>query len=268
MGANVSAVCPYLYRDREGKFKCDVSGEFVDPGLMPCLANFRECPLYARAKTATTTTLRPHTPEVAPPGEAPLYLTEREATSRLEIPTSLEKGVEEMEEEVAQRIKAIEITVSDLDEKWKIYEEDAKKLMKTWEDVSTNGNHTLRALNNVIELYEKLLDNLNILLQSKRISDKSYETLKKDLENNLENYKTIRNNIGQALKNAERLVMPHIQRIKVAEARPELGKLRLSLMKLEQLYKEGKVSQEVFEKMRNELAAKIRWLEQLVGEAQ
>ncbi|MCS7104489.1 MAG: hypothetical protein NZ954_02855 [Thermofilaceae archaeon] len=268
MGANVSAVCPYLYRDREGKFKCDVSGEFVDPGLMPCLANFRECPLYARAKTATTTTLRPHTPEVAPPGEAPLYLTEREVTSRLEIPASLEKGVEEMEEEVAQRIKAIEIAASDLDEKWKIYEEDAKKLMKTWEDVSTNGNHTLRALNNVIELYEKLLDNLNILLQNKRISDKSYETLKKDLENNLENYKTIRNNIGQALKNAERLVIPHIQRIKVAEARPELGKLRLSLMKLEQLYKEGKVSQEVFEKMRNELAAKIRWLEQLVGEAQ
>jgi ElaB/YqjD/DUF883 family membrane-anchored ribosome-binding protein len=227
---------------------------------MPCLANYRECPFFAAA------TAKPaHPPAIEAETEAVATVAEEAPLEEVRAP--VEKGIEEVEEEVTRKIKMAEEMAMNLNEKWKEYEETARQLMKLWEETSMNGRHALEAVSSVIDLYEKILDNLDTLLKSGRISERSYEELKKETQSNLEKYKNIKNDLESALKNAERLVVPHIQRVKVAEARPELGKLRLALMKLEQMFKEGKVSQETYERMRKELEARIRWLEQLAGEA-
>lgn len=217
----MSAVCPYLYRDREGRFRCEASGNVVDPGLMPCLANYRECPFFAAA------TAKPaHPPAIEAETEAVATVAEEAPLEEVRAP--VEKGIEEVEEEVTRKIKMAEEMAMNLNEKWKEYEETARQLMKLWEETSMNGRHALEAVSSVIDLYEKILDNLDTLLKSGRISERSYEELKKETQSNLEKYKNIKNDLESALKNAERLVVPHIQRVKVAEARPELGKLRLA----------------------------------------
>lgn len=258
----MSAVCPYLYRDREGRFRCEASGNVVDPGLMPCLSNYRECPVFA---AATAKPARP--PAIEAETEAVVTTAEEAPLEEIRAPVPIEKGIEEVEEEVTRKIRMAEEMAMNLNEKWKEYEETARQLMRLWEETSMNGRHALEAVSSVVDLYEKILENLDTLLKSGRISERSYDELKKETQSNLEKYKNIKNDLESALKNAERLVIPHIQRVKVAEARPELGKLRLALMKLEQMFKEGKVSQETYERMRKELEARIRWLEQLAGEA-
>lgn len=260
---SLSAICPYLYRDRDGRFRCEASGNVVDPGLMPCLSNYRECSFFVAAKA------KPAYPSARPPVaelETETATAAVEEVSMEEVRAYIGKGIEEVEEEVSQKIKAAEEMALSLNEKWREYEETARQLMKLWEEASMNCRHALEAVSSVIDLYEKILENLDVLLKSGRISERSYNEIKKETQSNLEKYKIIKNDLENALKNAERLVIPHIQRIKVAEARPELGKLRLALMKLDQMYKEGKVSQETYERMRKELEAKIRWLEQLAGE--
>lgn len=257
-------VCPYLYRDRENRFRCEVSGDTVDPGLMPCLSNYRECPLFVSASS------KPAQQGAAPAASKSVIgetaAITAEVLPAVELRAAPEKGIEEMEEEVSEKIRRAEEMALDLNEKWKEYEEKARALMKLWEEVSANGRYTLEALSSVVELYERILENLDYMRESKRISEQAYNELREEAMSNLKKYQELRSGLEAALKNAERLVTPHLQRVKVAEARPELGKLRLSLMKLEEMYKEGKVSRETYEQVKKELEARIRWLEQLAGE--
>lgn len=262
----MSSICPYLYRDREGRFRCEVTGNAVDPGLMPCLFNFKECPFYVSATKAQAKPAVEAPPEGAPTATVTVEgVVERVLEEG--VKAAEERGIEEeVVEEVSRMIKAAEELAVNLNEKWKEYEDNARRLVKMWEETSMSARHALEAISSAIELYEKIIENLETLLKSGRISEKAYEELKSEAQSNLEKYKSLKNDLESSFKNAERLVIPHIQRVKVAEARPELGKLRLSLMKLEQMYKEGKVSRETYERLKKELESRIRWLEQLVGE--
>jgi len=260
----LSGICPYLRRDREGRFRCEASNSAVDPGLMPCLFNYRECPVYASARTLRAESMP------GAPAEAAAVPIEKPAERVFEEEVraaTVERGVEEeVVEEVSKTIKTAEEMAIDLNEKWREYEENARRLVKLWEEISMNVRHALEMISGAIELYEKVLENLDAVLKSGRISEKAYDELRREITSNLEKYKALKNDIESSFKNAERLVIPHIQRVKVAEARPELGKLRLSLMKLEQMFKEGKVSRETYERLKKELESRIRWLEQLAGE--
>lgn len=261
----MSSVCPYLFRDREGRFMCEALGGRVDPGLMPCLANYRECSFYA---SRAAHRVEPRRIEQLPPAQP--TLPEEQIISKEEraLEQSLvEKGVEELEERIFETLKSVETLAVELNERWAYYEEKARQLMKMWEEVSMSGGHALRALDDVASMYEKLLTNLKVLLDSGRISQATYEELRKEMESNLDDYRRRRENLEKALKSVERLVTPHIQRVKVSEAKPEIGKLRLGLMKLEQLFKEGKVSRETYERMKRELEERIKRLEQIAGEA-
>lgn len=260
----MSSVCPYLYRDREGKFTCEARGGRVDPGLMPCLASYKECPFYAaRAALRVEPREIEQLPTVQPPPLERQRILEEEKMPEQPL---IEKGVEELEEKVFETLKTVEALAVELNERWSSYEEGARRLVKIWEEVSMSGDHALRALSEVADMYGKLLGNLRLLLDSGRISQATFEELRKEVESNLDEYRRRRENLEKALKSVERLVTPHIHRVKVSEAKPEVGKLRLGLMKLEQLYKEGKVSREVYEKMKRELEDKIKKLEQLSGE--
>lgn len=263
-GAGLSSVCPYLYRDREGRFMCESLGGQVDPGLMPCLANFRECRFYiTRAAPRVELVRFEQPPTVQPPlpEELPARVSTRAPEQQL-----VEKGAEELEEKVLEGLRTVEMLAIELNEKWASYEEGARQLVKMWEEISMSGDHAVRALIEVTSMYEKLLSNLKVLLEGGRISQATYEELKKEVESNLDDYRKRREKLEAALKSTERLVTPHIQRVKVSEAKPEIGKLRLGLMKLEQLFKEGKVSREVYEKMKKELEDRIKRLEQVYGE--
>ncbi len=254
----LSTVCPYLYRDREGKFVCEALGTRVDPGLMPCLINYTSCPHYQQR---ALTQARPPEPAVAPSVvEAAVQPVE------VKEPPPAERGVEELEEEVVRALDSVEKFALELNERWSLYEEGAKRLEKMWGDASTRCGYALKALDDVVGFYEKMVESMKKLLESGRITKEVYEELSSEARSTLEEYRRRREGLEDRLRSVERLVLPHIQRLKAAGARSEISKLRLGLMKLEQLFKEGKVSQEVYERMRRELEERIKQLSYAAGE--
>ncbi|MCD6358187.1 MAG: hypothetical protein DRJ96_06510 [Thermoprotei archaeon] len=256
----MSSVCPYLYRDERDRFICSVSGNEVDPGLMPCLANYRECPFYTSAEEREAA---PVVEEVPPPPEAPAVEAKPAEVRPAE---EAEVAVEEIEEGLLKELDEIEEWATRLAERWREYEEDARKLMRMWEEASKTAQWAERAISNVIDMYEKLLDDLELRLKSGLLSEGAYRELREEIEGSLERYRRLRSEVEERVRSVERLVLPHMQRVKVAEAKPDLGKLRVSLMKLEQMYREGKVRRETYERLKRELETRIKWLEQLAGE--
>lgn len=261
----MSVVCPYLYKDSRGTFMCAVMNKNVDPGLMPCVSNFRSCNFYATALSKPTPAVeQAQQPSLSTEQPViPIPLAPEQLRPQIEME---ERGIEEMEEELLSHAKRVEELALNLSEKWKEYESEARRLIELWEEVSETGQQVASALSNVISMYEQLSASFDSLYKSGELSESSYRDLKEEALNGLEKYKNLKQNVETMLKNVERLVLPHLQRIKVAEARPDLGKLRLSLMKLEQLYKEGKVGEETYQRVRQGLEKKIKWLEQLAGE--
>ncbi|MGC9108555.1 MAG: hypothetical protein ACP5IE_10270, partial [Infirmifilum sp.] len=63
-------------------------------------------------------------------------------------------------------------------------------------------------------------------------------------------------------------VIPHYKRVKVAEVKPEIAKIRLALNKLEQKFKEGEVAEETYRRLRAELEAKLKRLERIREEVE
>ncbi|MEM1508730.1 MAG: hypothetical protein QW291_06425 [Thermofilaceae archaeon] len=261
----MSVICPYLYRESHGTFMCTATNKNVDPGLMPCVSDFRTCSFYVAASSKPT----PLAELVQQPSSltgqpaTPITVTMEQPLPQIEIG---EKGIEEMEEELLSHAKRVEELALSLAERWKEYENEARRLVEMWENVNKTGQQVTSALSSVIGMYEQLSTSFDTLYESGELSENSYKDLKEEALSNLEKYKKLKQDVETTLKNVERLVVPHLQRVKVAEARPDLGKLRLSLMKLEQLYKEGKVSEEAYQRVRQELEKKIKWLEQLAGE--
>lgn len=255
----MSSICPYLYRDERNRFVCSVSGNEVDPGLMPCLANYQECPLYTSApETPAIEQTRIEVVEEAPAGPPVEEVVEEEVEEERE---------EEIEERLLRDLDTLEEDATRLAERWEEYEREARGLMRRWEEASRVAEWTMRAISSVIDTYEKVLEDLDLKLKSGMISESSYKELKDEVVESLERYRKLRDEVLERVREVERIVMPHIQRIKVSEAKPDLGKLRLSLMKLEQMFREGKVERETYERVKKELEARIRWLEQLVGES-
>ena len=249
----MSSVCPYLYRDEKGRFICAAINEPVDPGLMPCLADYTTCRFYVEASKERGT--QPQEVEVVtqPPAEVEAQV---QVAEEIKPPS---------EETLIDQLESIEKEIVELDDKWKAYAESVNLVLEKWEDLYRRVERTVKALERVLTSHEKMLSELEDKRSHGLVTEEGYQKLRRNIEEQISKYSKLKDELVSMRENIQRLLNPHIQRIKISEAKSELGKLRVSLMKLEQLYKEGKVGREVYEKLRRELEYRIRVLQQIAG---
>ncbi len=239
-------LCPALYRDGD-RFVCRFVNSEVDPGVMPCLGGWTECPIYVRANKSVLA----QRPEPQPPK-----------------PEAGERREEEREEatageEVLHRLGDVEKLVGDLEEEWGRYERMARDVLKVWYEVRREAERVLAGLESAIATGEEELQALEVRRKLELLSEDLYEELSRGLRDEVTRFRELRDAIAESVSRIERRVRPHYQRVKVAVAKPDIGRLRLSLMKLEQLMKAGRVSPELYKRLRAEIEEEIRRLERL-----
>ncbi len=251
-------VCPALYRDEKDpdKFYCKYAGKAVDPGLMPCLANFTDCPIYKAG-----------------------LAREEERRESLEITVEAEEGEERPEkkeetviitpeEEVLRELEELEMRIVELDSLWRKYEDEANDLIEHWEDLRTESERILAGLTSSISACRAELDSIETKYKLGLLDDPSYSELRESLEERLNRYEDIASRISLSLERVERLLTPHLRRVLAARAKPEINKLKVGLMKLQQLYESGKISEETYNKLKRELEQKIERLERVLAETE
>lgn len=257
-----ATVCPGLYKDEKGKFYCRFADNAeIDPAFMPCLLEYWECPFYIRHKQ-TEKALEIEKEEIkqqeAPPVTVPT----------VEMPTLIVSPTEVSAERFTDEVDRLIDRASELARLWESYESEARRVVEEWEELRDKIKRELAGLEAVINAYISEKGRLEKLLDEGKISEEEYTDLISRLEKKLAEKNSEKEALTKKLADLDRVVLPHYKRVKVAEAKPELAKLRLALSKLEERFKSGSISEDVYMRLRAELEDKIQRLEKIKEEVE
>ena len=259
----MSAVCPALYRDEQGRFICSYSGREVDPVFMPCLSNYSECPIYVSRGVVTE--------ERAEEAEAAAEVAKEEAAEEAAMEEAAVEAIpvaEEIrgaEEEVLDRLAEIMKEIDKVDSYWSAYESSATRVLKEWSELREEALRILASVDSTIRVHKEELQELEVKKELGLIDEEFYEKATASINERLRRYEALKNRIVEMLDAIESRSTPHYQRLKITTAKPDIGRLKLSLMKLEELYNSGKIDRAVYEKIKGEVEAEIKRLERLLG---
>lgn len=256
-------VCPGLYRVGM-KFYCKYANREVNPGLMPCLSNFTECPFYKPPEKEKPESATPPTPaeEAAPKEMPPPAVT---APVEAEAPKIVE-AAETPEEELKRGLEEFEAKILELEESWSKYESNVLDALDRWDELSAETRRLIAGLSSSIEAFKAEKERINDKASQGLLTPEESHALIQNINEKIEEYSRVVKELSEMLSRIERMIIPHMKRLMASRAKPELGKLRLSLMKLEELFKQGKISEKTYERLKSEIESKIAKLEEVFEE--
>ncbi|MCI4446706.1 MAG: hypothetical protein JHC20_02160 [Pyrobaculum sp.] len=235
------SVCPALRRGEAG-FVCGYTNKPIDPFSWYCIGNYAECPIFIRYSREET---RPAAPK---PEEAPKPLAEVLPLTPERPETEFEKAIKPVIDNIVMKYDDL---VKKLDDAWKEYENNVVNARRQWEVEKMSLLRAQELLNKTISDYEKML--AEIELKKDFIPPDSYQEVKRDLETKLETLRGLLDEVKAKYTALEDGLGVHFRRVLTTSTSAEVISLKLSLSKLEELLKEGKISQETYEKLKKEL---------------
>jgi DNA repair exonuclease SbcCD ATPase subunit len=259
-----ATVCPGLYKDERGKFYCRYAGDAeIDPAFMPCLLEYWECSFYIKHRRAEKAEEEEKKKETPKPEEV-RAVEEVKTVAPAFVAPPTETRVESFGYDIDSLIER----AGELAKLWENYEEEARRVVEEWEELGEKIRKELAGLEASINAYIEELDRVEKLFESGRISEEEFSDLRSRIESKLAEKNSEREALARKLAELDRVVLPHYKRVKVAEVKPEIAKLRLALSKLEERFKSGSISEEVYKRLRTELEDKIQRLEKIREEVE
>ncbi|QOJ79689.1 hypothetical protein IG193_04340 [Infirmifilum lucidum] len=255
-------VCPGLYRDAKGKFYCKYAGGTeVDPAFMPCLMEYWECPYYIgwRKKAGTKEE------SVTPPLEAG-----EKTTAPAPQPVAIAEHVTgtKLLEEASSELDSLINRATELSKIWEEYEKAAREVIGSWEEIRDRLEKELLSIESSLDAYVAELERIELKHKLGVLDDTQYEGLKSELDRRIAEKTSEKEDIQRKLDELDRLIIPHYKRVKAAEVKPEIAKLRLALNKLEQKFKEGGITEEAYRRVKAEIEARLKRLERIREEVE
>ncbi len=235
------SVCPALRRGEVG-FVCSYTNKPIDPFSWYCIGNYAECPIFIRFSRGETKPAAPRSEETPKPLAEVLPL----APERPEA--EFEKAIKPVIDNVVMKYDEL---VKKLDDAWKEYESNVVGARRQWEVEKMTLLRAQELLSKTITNYEKML--AEIELKKEFIPPDSYQEVKRDLEAKLETLRELLDEVKTKYTALEEGLGVHFRRVLTSSTSAEVISLKLSLSRLEELLKEGKISQETYEKLKKEL---------------
>lgn len=256
-------VCPGLYRTGN-KFYCKFTGGAeVDPAFLPCVADYWNCDFYKKQEEEK----KKMAPQPIPQPQlraAALEAREEDRVIAVEPrppPPPLPMAAEDEVEELVKR-------AVDLGRLWEEYEREARVIVESWEEVREKLRRDLFGLEKAIDAYETEIERLETKLKLGMLSEKEYEEVRSRLDAELAQRLSAKEKLERRLADLDRAVLPHFKRVKATEVKPEIAKMRIALSRLEQKFKSGEITKDVYERLRSEIEEKIKRLEKIREEVE
>lgn len=252
-------VCPGLYRVGN-KFYCKFAeGAEVDPAFLPCVADYWTCEFYKK---------REEKKAVQPPQVPQQIAAVVEAREEARVVVARPQAPPAPQPAAADEVEELMRKAIDLSRLWEEYEREARAVVESWEELREKLRKDLFSVEKAIDTYEMEIEKLETKLKLGVLDDKEYEEVRNKLDAELAQRLSFKEQLEKRLTDLDRVVLPHFKRVKAAEVKPEIAKMRIALSKLEQKYKSGEIQRDVYERLRNEIEEKIKRLERIREEVE
>ncbi|MEM0464524.1 hypothetical protein [Pyrobaculum sp.] len=238
------SVCPVLRRG-EGGFICGYTNRPIDPFSWYCVGNYSECPIFIRYSREARPAPKPE--------EAPKPLAEVLSIAAERPETEFEKAIKPVIDNVVLKYDDM---VKKLDSMWSEYEGNVVNARRQWEVEKMALLRAQDLLNRTIGDYEKMLAELE--LKREFMPPDAFENTRRDLSERLEALRNLLEEVRSKYNALEEGLGSHFKRVLATSTSAEVISLKLSLSKLEELLKEGKISRETYEKLKSELEGLLK----------
>lgn len=241
-----------MKRSEQG-YVCSLNNKPVNPFVWYCVGNYVECPIYVSNKDKLSEAPREEPQEVraepkpAPPPEQTII----PLTSAPEVKSvDVDEGVTSFIDAVLSKY---EDYVRSLDSEWSKYESDVIGGRKSWEVEKVRLMEHLNLINNTIEAYEKRLKELDVRRMLGTIPEEKYLELRDNIQAKIGKLSELSAAFSSRLRLVEEGLKTHMRRIVSTSTRPDAIGVRYALERLENLVMEGRISRELYEKLKAEL---------------
>ncbi len=232
-------VCPLL-RSKDHSYYCDQTKSVVNPFEWYCLLEYYMCPMYVSYARERA---------VAKPEEKRPEMAEEKAVVK-EVSRELEDMVLM---EVRSHIEACEGKLKDAEEKWRLYEDAVMSVKQMIERSSIIVEYYLNVLRKVISQYELNFRELEYRRSAGILDEEIYAKMREELERKVSSLREEERELSSRYESLLNGLSLHMRRILMLSASPAYGKLQYAIKKLEDMYKEGKISQGVYERVKKDL---------------
>ncbi len=249
-----SAVCPALRREGD-MYICSFTNKPVNPYAWYCFLDYVTCPIYVRHRSATETK-----PETATSTQQVELKSEIKPVEVKPVEVSVRplKEYEDMiVEDLERMIKEFEDRVSELDRKWKEYEDYVNNTRTLFDKERIIIEHHLELLKRVISMYELDLKELDYRKDLGILDDEQYSKLREEIENRLSKLRRQFEELYRRFEYVSGGVLSHVKKLLTVIPTPEIGKMRVILTRLDEFLRDGKISREVYERLKRELESLV-----------
>ncbi|MEL9990738.1 MAG: hypothetical protein QXP98_11000 [Thermoproteus sp.] len=234
------SVCPALRRV-EGGFVCGYTNKPVNPFDWYCIGNYAECPVYVRYKSQQPAQRQ----EVTQQAEV-VQVVQLAAVEKTEA--DFDKAIKPVADNVLMKYDEV---LKKLDESWRGYESSVLTYKKQWEVEKLVLKRSIDLLSSSIANYERALRELE--LKREFLPEEQYNKVRQEIEEKLNGLKALLDDMEKRYNSIQEVLDQHFKRVLATSTNAEVINLRVSLGRLDELLKEGKISREAYERLKKEL---------------
>jgi len=256
------AVCPGLERTASG-YLCTYAQRSINPFQWYCFGDYYECPIYvqymrsrgaqAKAETKPAQTIQPLQQQ-----QTQQAVT---ATATTTVVTTRTETTLEAEDELIRSSESIiarfEGNAKALNDKWKDYESSVQSTRQNWDTEKAKLRRYIMILERIRNKYGDDLKEVELRRSMGLIDDDTYNKLKDSIQRRFDKVDNKLKELNARYQEIENTINQHYRRLLLTTVTPEVSKLKLSLAKLEEMYRDGKISKEVYEKLKAEIEGVI-----------
>ncbi len=240
-----SAVCPGLVRREDGTFICSYANRPVNPYAMPCFLDYITCPIYIRYR-AEAKAKPVEKPEAKPVAE--------EKAVEKPVEQVITREFEDLViEDLSNMLTTYESKIQELDMKWRDYEQSVLSTRNDFDRTRVLIEHHLELLKRTILMYELNLKELEYRKSIGIIDEEQYSKLREEITSKLDRLRKTFEEFANRFDSVISSITTHVKRVLLLAPSPELGKMRLVLARLDELLREGKITYEMYDKLKREL---------------
>ncbi|WP_243669013.1 hypothetical protein [Vulcanisaeta sp. JCM 16161] len=144
-----------------------------------------------------------------------------------------------------------------LNDKWRDYESSVQSTRQSWEVEKAKLRRYIVILERIRNKYGEDLKEVELRRSMGLINDDTYNKLRDSIQKKLDRISDKLKELNTRYQEVEATINQHYKRLLMTTVTPEVSKLKLSLAKLEEMYRDGRISKEVYEKLKAEIEGVI-----------
>ncbi len=243
-----------MLKKTEGGYICGAVNRTVNPEAWYCFMDYLSCPLYInyirrqKGQETQTTQAIAQTQQVTTEVKPIVTVTQQ---------AQVKAAISEPEDEVVSKLRNILSSMQDrvkaLDDAWKDYEDKANTAKSELDKNEHLIMQFIASLEGIKANLEESIKELEYRRSAGIINEESYNKAREYIDKRLSNVSQQLSEMREMFSKIQESILTHYKRV-LSES-TEAAKVKLSLAKLEELYRTGKVSKDVYEKIKAQLTA-------------